>query len=147
MKVLRGLGFFFGVWGVMLGVTACNSGDLGYTTPASNLLGQKNPPSSPTPSPSPGSSPSPGKVSVSWNANHEKAVNSAGGGYRVYYSTTSTVNSATPFMNVPWVTGDAPTSATLTGLTSGSLYYISVVAYSTINPTGSTAAQSTVTVK
>lgn len=84
-----------------------------------------------------------GKVSVSWEASREKSVNSAGGGYRVYYSRTMAIDGSTPFVNVPWVSGDAPTSAEISGL-SGGVYYVSVVAYSARNPAGSVATQTTV---
>jgi hypothetical protein len=87
-----------------------------------------------------------GKVSVSWEANREAPVNSPGGGYRVYYSQTAAVTASTPFVNVPAVSGAAPTSVEISGLASGT-YTISVVAYSALNTTGSVAAQTTVTLK
>jgi hypothetical protein len=87
-----------------------------------------------------------GKVSVSWEANREAPVNSAGGGYRVYYSKTAGFTASTTFVNLPAVGGAAPTSVELSGLSSGT-YYINVVAYSALNPTGSVAVQTTVTLK
>lgn len=86
-------------------------------------------------------------VAVSWDANRESGVNSAGGGYKVYHSTTSGFSiSGASFVDVPYVTGpNAPTSTTLS-LASGT-HYIKVVAYSAVNPSGSAAsAQIAVTV-
>ena len=87
-------------------------------------------------------------IEVSWTANLETAVNSAGGGYIVYYSihpgfSTSSAKS----VNVPYVSGaTAPTSVRIATLTPET-YYIRVVAYSALNPpggsTGSTSAPST----
>ena len=86
-------------------------------------------------------------VEVSWTANLETAVNTTGGGYRVYYGThpgfsTSSASS----VDVPYVSGaSTPTSVKLTGLHSG-IYYFKVVAYSALNPpggsTGSTSSPS-----
>lgn len=85
-------------------------------------------------------------IAVSWDANRESGVNGAGGGYKVYHSTTSgfSVSSAS-FVDVPYVSGpSAPTSTTLS-LATGT-HYIKVVAYSAANPTGSAASnQITVT--
>ena len=71
------------------------------------------------------------KLIISWSANHEKLVNSAGGGYKVYYSTDPTFSvSNAPFIDVPYVSGaTAPTSVVFP--LSGT-YYIKVVAYSTL---------------
>ena len=81
-------------------------------------------------------------ITVSWNANHEKAVNSAGGGYKVYYSTTSgfALGAAT-LINVPYVAGPtAPTTTTISSLAGGT-YYFKIVAYSAlVPPAGGTAA-------
>jgi hypothetical protein len=82
-------------------------------------------------------------VQVSWNANRETAVNSHGGGYKVYYSKTPSFNVATassadvPFNSAP----AAPTSATLHNLASGT-YYVKVVAYSAIIGPGGQASTS-----
>ncbi len=84
-----------------------------------------------------GGSGTPRNVQVSWAANREKAVNSPGGGYRVYYSTTPGFDVATAsVVDVPYVAGPtAPTSATIPGLSPGT-YYLEVVAYSALNPPG-----------
>ena len=78
-----------------------------------------------------------GPVVISWTANRESAVNAPGGGYRVYYSNVSGFSiAAAPFVDVPYVSGAAaPTSASL-DVPAGS-YFIRVVAYSALNPTGS----------
>jgi hypothetical protein len=76
-------------------------------------------------------------VVVSWTANHEAAVNRSGGGYRLYYSTAPgfALDSAT-LVDLPYAAGPtAPTSTTLT-LDPG-VYYFKVVAYSSLNTTGS----------
>ena len=75
----------------------------------------------------------PGKpYTVSWNANREKAVNSSGGGYRVYYSQVQGFDiSNAAFVDVPWVSGQTPTTADIT-LTSGT-WFIKVTAYSALN--------------
>lgn len=78
-----------------------------------------------------------GTVQVSWSANREAAVNRAGGGYKVYYSTTPGFDIATAsVVDVPYASGaTAPISTTLT-LASGT-YYVKVVAYSVLNAAGS----------
>lgn len=81
-------------------------------------------------------------VTISWNANREKAVNSAGGGYRVYYSSVNnfSIGSASA-LGAAYVSGaTAPTSVTTPALGSGTYYY-RVVAYSTLNPAGALSAQ------
>ena len=78
-------------------------------------------------------------VLVRWTANHEKAVNQAGGGYRLYYSNTSgfSIGSGT-VVNVPYVSGaSSPISVTLSSLAAGT-YYMKIVAYSALNPPGGT---------
>jgi len=80
-------------------------------------------------------SPSPSKITqISWTANKETAVNSAGGGYKVYYSQTAGFNVQTAsFVNVPYQSGSAtPNSVQLTNLTAGT-WYFRVVAYSSLN--------------
>lgn len=76
-------------------------------------------------------------VQVNWTANREAAVNSAGGGYRIYYSPTPGVTPAGATMvEVPFVSGDqAPNSATL-DLEAGT-YYVRIAAYSALNTDGS----------
>ena len=80
--------------------------------------------------------PPPPNVQVSWTANREAAVNSAGGGYKVYYASTSGFSVPAPnVVDVPFVSGSAPTSTRLT-LPSGT-HYFKVVAYSGLNSAGS----------
>jgi len=86
----------------------------------------------------------PYSITISWNANPESAVNSAGGGYIVYYSKN-------PFfqipnadsIQVPYVSGPkAPTSAVITNLQlhAPASYFFRVVAYSSLQtPLGTTA--------
>lgn len=82
----------------------------------------------------------PYSILVSWSANREKAVNTTGGGYLVYYSTTTPVNTSTAAsIAVPYVSGaTAPTSKTITGLTCGT-WHFRIVAYSALHPSGSAA--------
>ncbi|MBC7538186.1 MAG: hypothetical protein H7281_05155 [Bacteriovorax sp.] len=76
-------------------------------------------------------------VNVSWTANRETAVNKVGGGYRVYYSTTSNINTAVAsYKNVPYVSGpSAPISTAFSNLLIGSTYF-KIVGYSSLNPVG-----------
>jgi hypothetical protein len=78
-------------------------------------------------------------VQVSWAANRETAVNSQGGGYKVYYSPAPGFDIANAkSVNVPFKSAPAaPTSATIQSLSSGT-YYVKVVAYSAlVGPSGS----------
>lgn len=78
----------------------------------------------------------PASVQVSWTGNRETTVNSPGGGYRVYYSSTPGFNIASAnVIDVPFSGGAVPTSTTLT-LTPGT-HYVKVTAYSALNPGGS----------
>ncbi len=72
-------------------------------------------------------------IQLFWSANHEKAVNSPGGGYRVYYSQTPGFDITTAsWVDVPYQSGlNAPTSTTIPNLSPGS-YYIKVVAYAAL---------------
>ena len=82
-------------------------------------------------------------VNISWAANREAAVNSAGGGYIVAISGQSPIN-------VPYVSGLAAPTTVAATLMTGS-YTATVTAYSALNPTtgltggttGSTSAPST----
>lgn len=76
-------------------------------------------------------------VTISWNANTEAGVNGAGGGYRVYYSTSPGFSISTAsFVDVPYASGPTtPTSVNLQ-LSTGT-HYIKVTAYSALNMTGS----------
>jgi hypothetical protein len=84
--------------------------------------------------------PSNATVEVSWTANHEKAVNMAGGGYRVYYGRTSGFDISTAsFVDVPYVSGaTAPVVKNFSNLLNGTTYF-KVVAYSSFNAPGSTS--------
>ncbi len=99
-------------------------------------------PTLPQPSPTPIQTTNPGSkksVTVSWQANREKAVNQPGGGYRVYYSTSPGFSiTKAPSVNIPYVSGSqAPTQAVLSNLPSGAkTVYIKVVAYSALKRDG-----------
>ena len=89
----------------------------------------------------------PGKFTAAWVASHAKGVNTAGGGYKVYYSLSPALDNSTPFVNVPYVSGaQAPTSVSVTSLVPGK-YYLNVVSYSAANAIGSTPTALTVTVQ
>lgn len=87
------------------------------------------------------------QIVLSWASNREAAVNAAGGGYRVYYSTSSNVTTASQAIVVPYASGSStPTSVGLTGFSPGT-YYARIQAYSSKNAGGSalsTAIQFTV---
>lgn len=76
-------------------------------------------------------------VELSWEANRESGVNSAGGGYRVYYSRNAGFDlDDARVKDVAYEGGPtAPTAATLK-LHSGT-WFIRVAAYSALNPEGS----------
>jgi hypothetical protein len=80
-------------------------------------------------------------IQVQWSASSESAVNSTGGGYKVYYSTCTdfTVTEACGNVDVPFVSGSAPTSKQINGFPNGT-YYFKVVSYSTT--TGTTSSLS-----
>jgi hypothetical protein len=70
----------------------------------------------------------PGAITISWSANRERGVNSAGGGYEVSIT-------GQPTVTVPYVSGaSAPTSIAVT-LTSGS-YLVSVRAFAALDAQG-----------
>ncbi len=84
-------------------------------------------------------------VQVSWTANKETAVNKFGGGYKVYYSTTSgfNINTAT-FVNVPYVSGaSAPVTTTISNLLAGT-YYFKIIAFSALNTVGVTTGSTSI---
>jgi len=74
-------------------------------------------------------------VNISWTANREAAVNSAGGGYTVAVSGQSPIN-------VPYVSGLTAPTTTATTLMSGS-YSVTVTAYSALNPANGTTGGAT----
>ncbi len=97
-----------------------------------------------------GSSPSGGDggdITVSWEANKETAVNTAGGGYIVYFSQSSGFNpgdTGVSSKSVPYVSGVAsPTTTVITTPASGT-WYIRIAAISRLNPPGSTGGSESV---
>ena len=91
-------------------------------------------------------------VTVSWDANNESSVNQSGGGYRVYYSTTSGFNisdAGVTMVDVPYAAG--PVTSVTIDLDSGT-YYFKIMAYGNYNPvitptpTSTPSAQLTVNV-
>ena len=74
-------------------------------------------------------------VNVSWNANRETAVNTTGGGYKVYYSTASgfdITDAGVSVVDVPFIAPPAAPTSTSLQLPTGQ-YYFRVVAYSALN--------------
>jgi hypothetical protein len=87
------------------------------------------------------SSPAPVSVScsgnclVSWNANHEKAVNSTNGGYRLYYSQDSHFqkdDTGVQMFEVPYVLGPTAPTSVIHDFGEGT-WYIRITAYSSFN--------------
>lgn len=78
-------------------------------------------------------------VLVSWTANRETAVNTAGGGYVVAYSQDPNASYAeAEKVTVNYASGPtAPTSATI-NIPPGT-FYIKVYAFSALNPPGSSS--------
>jgi len=78
-----------------------------------------------------GSSPPPvtnHTVTLAWAPNHEKGVNSAGGGYQVAIS-------GQPTINVPYVSGLTAPTSTVTTLSTGT-YTVTVRAYAALDAQG-----------
>ena len=101
----------FAFFACTLLLTACGGGGGGSSPPP--------PPPTPTSH----------SVTISWAANREAAVNSAGGGYTVAISGQTVIN-------VPYTSGVAAPTTTTTTLMSGS-YSGTVTAYSALDPPGS----------
>lgn len=76
-------------------------------------------------------------VTISWDANREAAVNSAGGGYKVGIS-----GQGTP-IDVPYASGVWAAPMMTTTLMSGN-YSVTVTAYSALNAPGSTTGSTSV---
>jgi len=79
------------------------------------------------------SSPPPGPhtVTLTWAPNHEKGVNSAGGGYHVAIS-------GQPTINVPWASGPTAPTSTVTTLQTGT-YTVTVTAFASLDAQGGSA--------
>jgi len=78
-----------------------------------------------------GSSPPPvtnHTVTLAWAPNHEKGVNSAGGGYQVAIS-------GQPTINVPYVSAPAAPTSTVTILQTGT-YTVTVTAFAALDAQG-----------
>lgn len=74
-------------------------------------------------------------VNISWDANREAAVNTTGGGYKVYYSTNSGFDITDPGVtevDVPYA-GGASAPTTVAVQLDRTRYYIRVVAYSDLS--------------
>ncbi len=70
-------------------------------------------------------------VTLTWEANHESGVNSAGGGYQVSVSSQATITT----INVPFASGpSAPTSTTI--LLNAGNYTVTVRAYAALDAQG-----------
>src|SRR3989442_453625 len=70
-------------------------------------------------------------VTLAWAPNHEKGVNSAGGGYQVSIS-------GQPTINVPYASGPAAPTSTVTTLSTGA-YTVTVRAYAALDAQGGSA--------
>jgi ABC-type glycerol-3-phosphate transport system substrate-binding protein len=78
-----------------------------------------------------GPPPGPHTVTLAWAPNHEKGVNSAGGGYHVSIS-------GQPMINVPYVSGPTAPTSTVTILQTGT-YTVTVTAFATLDAQGGSA--------
>ena len=92
-----------------------------------------------------------GTVELQWTPSRARGVNMVGGGYKVYYSTTSgfTIDGNTPVVDVPWNGGTQTPSTVTLDLPAGN-YYFRVVAYSALGPGGSRSeptAQKAITIR
>jgi len=102
-------------------------------------------------SPPTGTTPQTLDVTINWAANNETRLNSAGGGYNVYYSQTSgfaITDGGVTKVNIPWVSGTAPTSTILLNITSGT-YYVRIAGYTSfpvVDTASAPSAQITFTV-
>jgi hypothetical protein len=67
-------------------------------------------------------------VTISWASNHEKGVNTVGGGYRVAIS-------GRPTIDVPYLSGASAPTSTDVNLLSGN-YTVTVRAYATLDAQG-----------
>ena len=79
-------------------------------------------------------------LKLAWDANPETAVNSAGGGYRVYYSSNSgfnPVDGGVTEVNVPYTSGATAPTTVVIPLGSGT-YFVRLAAYSALNAPGTT---------
>jgi len=74
------------------------------------------------------------QVTISWAANREAGVNSAGGGYKVAIS-------AQPVIDVPYASGATTPTTTIAHLPSGS-YSVTVKAYAALDAQGGTSGTS-----
>lgn len=90
----------------------------------------------------------PKNVLISWTANRETAVNSAGGGYKVHYSTRMGFPlPADNFVDVPYVSGATAPTSVVVSLTGKTTWYIRVVPYSALEDEGTASSQISVAVR
>jgi hypothetical protein len=88
-----------------------------------------------------------GNIQISWNGNLETAVNSAGGGYKVYYSANSSFDpgdGGVTEIPVPWTSGPTAPTSILIPLSPGT-YYLRIAAYSALNAPGSFSGSTSTT--
>jgi len=72
-------------------------------------------------------------ITLAWAPNHEKGVNSAGGGYQVSIS-------GQPTINVPYVSGPTAPTSTVTTLSTGT-YTATVRGYAALDAQGGSAGR------
>jgi hypothetical protein len=83
----------------------------------------------PTPTPGPTPTPTSGRVSLAWNLDQDSTVV----GYNLYYTTNPTALTQSMSRPIPGtvdkIIGMSVTTATLTGLSSGVVFYFGLTAY------------------
>lgn len=81
-----------------------------------------------------GGSGPPKQVTVTWDANVETAVNTTGGGYKLYYSQTSGFDAGNAVsVDIPYVSGTTTPTTTRLSLASGTVWYFKVQAYGLVD--------------
>jgi hypothetical protein len=90
---------------------------------------RRKPRPTPTPRPNPTPTPATGQVSLAWNLDNDSTVV----GYNLYYTTNPTALTQSMPRPIPGtvdkISGMAVTTTTLTGLSSGVVFYFGLTAY------------------
>ena len=82
----------------------------------------------------------PCNLTLNWDANREKTVNTAGGFYRIYYGATE--GATDTYKDVPYVSGSSTPTTTDLNITASGMRYIHIKAFSALNSNGSESGNS-----